>query len=267
MNGYLEVAGQISNSAAVFLGGVLSEYSFTWCYLAVLAIAVGSMMPVLCMKEPPTTMSGAENQAENRTEGSKDRSGLRKHAAACFRILRGNSAVRRILLYYPAVSALWCVIFFYGQEYFARLGLNRIEISLVMLAGGGFSILGAMSSQRLTERLGRRIRFAAGLWAACGSLMVSTGYLPAVIAGFLLGSFSTEILYPLESAELNSRIPSAQRATIISVDSMMFSVFMITVFPLMGFLADTLGMAAGFGLTGILMLNMVIAAGMRWKEE
>lgn len=59
------------------------------------------------------------------------------------------------------------------------------------------------------------------------------------------------MLYPVQSEQLNSLIPSGQRATLISVNSMFFSVAMILVFPLAGALADMYGLTVvlvGIGL-------------------
>lgn len=42
------------------------------------------------------------------------------------------------------------------------------------------------------------------------------------------------MLYPVQSICLNRLIPSEQRATLISVDSMLFSIVMIVLFPAAG---------------------------------
>lgn len=62
-------------------------------------------------------------------------------------------------------------------------------------------------------------------------------------------------LYPLQSNELNKRIPSKQRATVISVSSMCFSLVMILVFPIMGLLADYLGLWRMMRILGFILLG------------
>ncbi len=62
------------------------------------------------------------------------------------------------------------------------------------------------------------------------------------------------MLYPVQSEQLNSLIPSGQRATLISVNSMFFSIAMILLFPLAGFLADLWGLTAVLvGMGGVLL--------------
>ena len=56
--------------------------------------------------------------------------------------------------------------------------------------------------------------------------------------------------------QLNDAIPSDQRATLISVDSMAYSLLMIPASPLVGAVGDALGQA-GAGLT---VLGILVAA-------
>lgn len=66
---------------------------------------------------------------------------------------------------------------------------------------------------------------------AAGSFWIS-------VFGYAAASMANAALYPLQSEAINSRIPSEQRATLISVSSMCFSVVMIVIFPLVGLLAS-----------------------------
>ncbi len=71
------------------------------------------------------------------------------------------------------------------------------------------------------------------------------------------------MLYPVQSEQLNRLIPSGQRATLISVNSMFFSIAMILVFPLAGALADVCGLTTvlvGIGI-GLAVFTAV------WNKE
>lgn len=274
MSGRMEVVVEISQAAAVFLGGVLSEYSFRYCYSAAITIALCSMLPAFFFREPSIEpedrkKAAGEGITEKDKQDSRDKKDdrlfhvnieIRKHAAVCADILRNNRAVRDILIYYPAVEAFCAVVHFYGQEYFAQLGLNRIAISLLMLVNGGMGTLGALSSDFLTKKLREHTRYAVSICIALGCFLVSSGHLPVAVTGFFIMGFGAAVLYPLRSAELNRQIPSAQRATIISIDSMMFSVFMLVVFPFMGFMADIVGLTWAF-LLNALFLTAVVWSG------
>ena len=58
--------------------------------------------------------------------------------------------------------------------------------------------------------------------------------LPVLMASGLLAGFLDDSLELVSDKRLNDRFPSAQRATLISVSSMIFSVFMIPLSPLFG---------------------------------
>ncbi len=53
-------------------------------------------------------------------------------------------------------------------------------------------------------------------------------------------------------------IPSEYRATILSFDSLCFSLFMICVFPLFGFAAEHIGFTVTFGMTAIAYIPAMI---------
>lgn len=291
--GRLEVVMEIASAVGVFTGGVLAEHSFRWCYIAAFAVAVLSLLPVLFFREPgqdgeraaevqhdivdgKTTdmLSGKEKQraADAQPEHDNENRGwavtLRTHARTCAGILRGNRAVRRVLLYYPALAAFEMVMFYYGQEFFSQMGLNKIEISVLLLINGAVSSVGAAGSAALTRKLGNRMRTAASLFLVLGYFLVVTCVLPVSAVGFWLVSLGGALLNPLQSAQLNALIPSAQRATIISMDSMMFSVFMIALFPLAGLLADAVGLQYAFLVDGILAAVIIFAAArMSFEQE
>lgn len=66
-----------------------------------------------------------------------------------------------------------------------------------------------------------------------------------------------------ESQKLNDAIPSDQRATLISVDSMAYSLLMIPASPLVGALGDAFGQAgAGLAALGAALLASGLAAGL-----
>ena len=68
-------------------------------------------------------------------------------------------------------------------------------------------------------------------------------------------------MYPFQSSVLNQMIPSEQRATLISINSMFFSIGMIILFPVAGFLADKFGLAQIFAVLGILLFIFVVGFG------
>lgn len=239
VNSRLEVIIEVAQALATFVGGLLAECSFAYCYIATIVIGGISLLPCSLMKEPVL---------EHSTK--KEKISWKEHFVTSFQVMKENPAVRKILFFYSYVFTFYTSVFFYCQKYFEEAGLNKVQISLVMLFAGTVSCFGSIWSEKLVRKVGENMKYIAAfvmgasiLGMAFGNVIVSIG----CIAGT---SFFNAMLYPLQSASLNSLIPSEQRATIISVGSMIFSVFMIVLFPVMGFAADNFGLHVSFLIAG-----------------
>ncbi len=240
-NGRLNFVVEVSQGISVFIGGLLSEYSYVFCYLAAAFVEILSVLVCCFMKEP------------ERTQEKEQKISVREHFVVTYRILKGNREVLHILFYYSVLFAFYTSLFFYSQQFYYERGFGRAAISLILLGMGVCSCLGALFSERLCRLMGKRACYLGGIMIAAGMIATAGRTAAVSFAGFGLSSFFNAMLYPLQSEELNSRIPSGQRATIISVSSMFFSVVMIVLFPLIGWAGDMAGLQdvvwmAGAGL-------------------
>lgn len=71
----------------------------------------------------------------------------------------------------------------------------------------------------------------------------------SVAGGFGRGSFLL-FLETATSNEINRELPSDQRATLISVSSILFSIAMIAATPALSFLCEALGTSIAFAISG-----------------
>ena len=75
---------------------------------------------------------------------------------------------------------------------------------------------------------------------------------------FLLVYLLTDTLYavyqPIYFNDLQGYLPSSVRATMLSINSMLFSLSMIVIFPLTGWLIDRWGLVAVFLVLGFILL-------------
>ena len=123
-----------------------------------------------------------------------------------------------------------------------------------MLLSGLASMLGVEAARRLhPESLRRFYAVCALLWGG-GCALVGAAPVLGCIFGCMLvqGVIDTYLLH--EDQKFNDVIPSDQRATLISVDSMVYSLLMIPASPLVGAVGDTFGQAgAGLAVLGVLV--------------
>lgn len=255
VNGRLNILIEVAQGIATVAGGILAEYSFFWCYFASLVIALLAFVPVMGMPEAPFE----KQQSDGRGIGKM----LRDHFGNSIDILKKDLRILRIVVYFSAVFASQTLLFFYGQQYFSDLGYNKIYISLFLLLFSLFSCLGAYCSDKVFERFGKRIAVAASFLIAVsiGCFVFEVVWLSVVMLS--VAGFCNSLLYPIQSAVLNELIPSEQRATLISVNSMFFSIAMIVLFPVAGLLADRMGL--GKVLLGIGCLLVVFT--FFWRKK
>lgn len=164
--------------------------------------------------------------------------------AQCFRdafaFLRREHKTVKIMLANAFVGVIAILISFFLQ---AQLPLNGLEgrylgpALFVMGLGGA---LGARFALRMAK-----IRYAK-LYVIClGGVLLALGLsvcgAPAlmIVGGFAASMFD-DLLQVRTDSLLNDRFPSAQRATLVSVASLLFSMVMIALSPLAGWFFGSL---------------------------
>lgn len=266
VNSRLNVIIEIASGMAIVIGGVLAEYSYPLCYAISVFIAMLAIVPAILFVEPDSKIEelshkGSFNDGRNvfsLKKGKNITRDIKNHFKICDEIIRSDPKLRKILLYYPMVFTFYTVVFFYGQEYFSLLGMNKIEISIIMLLASIMSCIGAFSSEKFLSRFGNRGKYLASSLMGIGIIVMSRNILIVSIISFVIISYANAVLYPIQSQSINELIPSRHRATIISVDSMIFSMMMIILFPICGLVADYTNIHAVYLALGVLQLLIML---------
>lgn len=259
INGRINVLIEIAQGIATVAGGILAEFSYTYCYLTCIVIALLGLFPVLLMTEP--TLSASETDRKKPLKHTHTCSAMeiiKDHFLTSREILKKDKKILAIIIFYATIFSAYNTMYFYGQQYFYDLGRNKIEIGIIMLFAGIFSCMGAFTSSRLYEKFGQKIPMLGTLLTSTSLIAFGFDNLYLSIGTLLIAGFFNSALYPIQSNTLNQRIPSAQRATLISVNSLFFAVFMIILFPLTGALADKMGLGLAFAALGIVVLAGIL---------
>lgn len=244
VNSRINLLIELSSGLSRVLGGLLAEVSFYLCYGAAAVLSAVSAIPAALFAEPPMERTERVSPAD--------------HARTSWAILKSSKSIRDNLIYYAIAFSFWATLLFYGQSYFSDFGLSRFSISLILLGVGLASCVGALSCEGLHRRLGDRLRVLAGVLVAAAMLCFGANCLPLSIGAILVGGWANALLPPLQSSSLNALLPSQQRATIISVSSMLYSIAMVALFPLVGAIADAVGLTATFPALGTAMLLFLL---------
>ena len=154
------------------------------------------------------------------------------------------------------------------QQRLVELGWPTELLFLPLLLGGLACVAGTEVGRRMRCRSMRRLYTACALLCGVGTLLVGAAPAWGGILGMMLVQGVLEVYLLHESQKLNDAIPSDQRATLISVDGMAYSLLMIPASPLVGAVGDAFGQAgAGLALLGgVIVLSGVALLGKKPQE-
>ena len=155
------------------------------------------------------------------------------------------------------------------QQRLVELGWPTELLFLPLLLGGLACVAGTEVGRRMRCRSMRRLYSACALLCGVGTLLVGAAPAWGGILGMMLVQGVLEVYLLHESQKLNDAIPSDQRATLISVDSMAYSLLMIPASPLVGAVGDAFGQAgAGLALLGgVIVLSGAALLGKKPQES
>ncbi|MDP4091001.1 MAG: MFS transporter, partial [Bacillota bacterium] len=228
----------IAQGLAVLLGGILADIRFIYAYILGAVIQVIAFITAMYYTEPSV-------RREEYKEGV-----LLHQIKTSVLVLKGSKIVLYLILFSALSSSLGTTVYFYSQKYFDNMRYSKTAIAFIF---AGSSLLSAFSS-KLAHRLEKRLKIMKTL-ILISVLNVSALFGLAFIRSlsvifFILVSVTDGLSFPIMSDYINCRIPSENRATLLSTSSLCFSLFMIGIFPMFGLQAEKIGFSASFGIAG-----------------
>lgn len=217
--------GMIAEGIGVASGGFLSRISPTLPFICEgSALALG-ILPLLRLPD-----------GHSIREPHHDCPHPLKHLGAGLHAAWNDPVLLGLLLLTALTASDWQTIFFYNQIYFRELGFTLATIGLIAAAGMGAGALYTWLAPQLMRWLPRRrlvplLVLVEGL----GLLLMSLGQPALGLLGWLgLMCGAASALTPAMSTYLNERCPEAQRATVLSLQTGLFSICSLVFFPLFG---------------------------------
>ncbi len=166
-----------------------------------------------------------------------------------------NAPVRWLMLASPFTAGVGVYVFYALQPYLLGLAGDPKAYGIAGAAAAlsaGAQIVGGLLVSRI-RHLFRRRTDAVLLGTVVGvALLAGLGFAPNLWVALVLvavWSFVWAMVTPLRQSFLNGVIPSAQRATVLSFDSLMGSAGGVVVQPALGRVADVAGYATSYLVT------------------
>lgn len=246
--GELAFGMSIAQGVAVLLGGILADIRFLYAYILGAIIQAAALIAAYSFNEPPVQKDKEEQQ----------RSPIVYQIAISIKVLKERKMVLYLILFSALVGSLQTTVFFYSQKYFSDMSYSKTAIAVICALS---SLVEAISSkyaykfERLFKLKGTLISISAVNIVALTGLSFMKNL---SIGFFLLTSVTGGLAFTIFSDYINTGIPSEYRATILSFDSLCFSVFMIGVFPLFGLLAEKIGFSITFGIIALIYIPVML---------
>lgn len=245
-----------SQALAALAGGWLAQVDIDLCFTVSGVFALAAAATALTFREPPRagkaegrTEGQAQEQAEGQVEGRAEGRG-----AGYARTLREGVAlaVRDPRVRYPvALGALvgscgFFLAFVLLQPYARAMSVPLAALGPLALAARATGIAGALTADWVGRRAHpmRAIVGGLGLFAICLLLMVPARSIWN-LAPLLVAALASGVVRPLLSHEVNRWVPSERRATVLSLQAVLFTAWLVVLEPGVFALAGRWGMGAG----------------------
>lgn len=217
---------QIARSAAVLCAGLALFLGYRRAYLIDAALeTIGIFVAAFGLTE---VLSENVNRAEP----------VRTQIFSCVKrsafFLRTNGRAVGLMLWNALVGAIATLVLFFLQARLTADGLPELLLGPALFILGLGGAAGAKAVTGFKQWSYRKLSALCVAIVVCGALTMWT-HLPILMAvgGFICG-FGDDLLQVRSDIVLNSMVPSEERATLLSVNSLCFSVVMMVLSPVAG---------------------------------
>lgn len=241
--GKQELIAQGSAVVAFLVGGYLAVHSYAFAFGISMAICLASAVISLGFTEPPLERN--ERPANTLGLGKSIVGSMQSQIVDSVRIMREKPRIGFLILFSELLFAFMVCLFFYLQNFWTQQGFSEGQIGIVFAVHSLISGFTSFEAMRIERKLGQK-----GVLAVMPLLLLSCLWgitlSPWPIVFYVMTGCIEGILIVTVGDYLNRLIPSAQRATILSFQSMAFSMFMILLFPLVGWIGEKFSLQHSF---------------------
>lgn len=213
--------------------------------LAGLSLALGyrianildAIMDFLCLL---VALGLKEVRLEPAAQGESVRSRIMRCVRESVSFLLTQAGARRIMLANALAGAISILLTFFLQAQLPLAGLKNAYLGPALFIIGLGGAAGSRFALR-TAKIRYRTLYALCLGGVALGLMLGVSGIPMlmIVGGFAASAFD-DLLQVRTDSLLNDQFPSSQRATLVSVSSLCFSLVMIVLSPLAGWFFDVM---------------------------
>lgn len=246
---HIDVIIEFADTLGVVIAGFLVHWHFELTYVIGIVVGVMGLITVLFFKEPVIKKRAVEKPVS-----------VKSIVVNSYKTMKGNHQLRNLMLFDALYATVCTSYFFYFQTLMENDHFSGWLISALMVVSALINIVGIQLTPTIQKRFSKReLIIALSVSLACLLMLTWLAWLPLLIAMFLISQLLPSFIDPIFSSYYNEMISSEERATLLSVASVLFSAAMIVMFPLLGWLIQMNGFSFGFGLVGCVLAVVLIA--------
>ena len=241
ISSFLSGVAEVTRTLGTVVAGFFIHGALAWTYYIAIGLSLLSILLIFLMKEP-------ESKSDERNHLTLKR---------ILEVVKQEWQDKPVLFYwmltYQLVGTIMCMFYFYYQQ--KIIDLTSWQVSLIMLIGSGFNLLAVYLASQIGKKWNSNQVFPI-LVALTGLALLLVGVKTpfSYLSVYLLTNALYAVYQPIYYNDLQAYLPSSVRATMLSINSMMFSLSMIVIFPLTGWFIDSCGFVAVFIVLGLLTL-------------
>ncbi|MDU1974982.1 MFS transporter [Streptococcus sp.] len=241
ISSFLSGVAEVTRTLGTVVAGLFVHGALAWTYHIAIGLSLLSILLIYLMKEP-------ESKREERNSLT-----LKRILVVVKQEWQEKPVLFYWMLTYQLVGTIMCMFYFYYQQKISDLA--SWQVSLIMLIGSGFNLLAVYLASRIGKKWNSNQVFPI-LVALTGLALLLVAFKTpfAYLSVYLLTNALYAVYQPIYYNDLQVYLPSGVRATMLSINSMMFSLSMIVIFPLTGWFIDTCGFVAVFLVLGLVTL-------------
>jgi hypothetical protein len=259
-----EVAGSLALAAGTLVGGLLPLVTGDVGPLPALAVPVLLAAGVEVLRAVLTTR--LPEPPHPRTTATEVLRGVPATVAAGLRVAGRDRVLTRLLLAAAGAGIALGTIELLTPAWLAGLSTGpraAATYAVVAAAGFGADAAGGLLAARTVRLCGSHARAAAAGWtvsalalAGLGGCALLSGAMATVLAGvaYCLLFAGLGAAFPAQAHLLHDRVEPGERATVLSVQSLLMQAVGAVAIPLIGWQATTTGIGAGYTLAAAALL-------------
>jgi MFS family permease len=256
--GRLSAVVMTSIAVSSLLGGVIGEYSLVATFLLTAALTAVGIIFLLWLKEPPLETD----------PDTGEKMSYRQTLSVAFSAIRQNIGLRYALLYSSLLLLMpGAIRVTFIQPYAMMIGLPIASLGIIALVFRLFQVAGSAYAGKTLQRVGEwRLLVLSPLLTFLGLLAIGGINSWVGIAIFAPTGFFTAVASPAIENVINRQTPGAVRATILSVDSLLFRLMTTLLEPGVGLVADSYGLGIAFVGMAVIYGGLMLALLLFWER-